>query len=65
MKAGGIRKANSYKRVATKVAGAERAAAPRSHAEEPAGDAARKANPQRRDMIVRSMLSSRKAPNEE
>ena len=60
-----MRAKNSYKRAHSKVAGAERAAAPRSHAEEPAGDAAKKANPQRRDMIVRSMLSSRKAPNEE
>ena len=51
---------NNYKRSHTKVAGAERAAAPRSHAEMPASPKAKKANPQRRDIIVRTMLSSRK-----
>jgi hypothetical protein len=51
---------NNYKRAHTKVAGAERAAAPRSHAEMPASPKAKKANPQRRDIIVRTMLSSRK-----
>jgi len=51
---------NNYKRAHSKVAGAERAAAPRSHAEMPASPKAKKANPQRRDIIVRTMLSSRK-----
>ena len=51
---------NNYQRAHTKVAGAERAAAPRSHAEMPASPKAKKANPQRRDIIVRTMLSSRK-----
>lgn len=60
MNTGGRRLKNSYVRTATKVAGAERAAAPRSHAEMPATPRAKKANPQRRDLIVRSMLSGRK-----
>lgn len=51
---------NNYKRTHTKVAGAERAAAPRSHAEMPASPKAKRSNPQRRDIIVRTMLSSRR-----
>jgi hypothetical protein len=51
---------NKYTRAHSKIAGAERAAAPRSHAGRPASPQAKKANPQRRDMILRTMLSSRK-----
>ena len=60
MKTGGRRLKNSYVRTATKVSGAERAAAPRSHADMPASPRAKKVNPHRRDLIVRNMLSSRR-----
>lgn len=60
MKGGGKRIKNSYVRTVTKVAGAEAAAAPRSHAEMPASPRAKKTSPQRRDLIVRNMLSSRR-----
>jgi hypothetical protein len=52
---------NLYKRVAKPLSGVEEASRPRSHAEEPAGDATRKQNPQRLDIIRRHMLSGRKS----
>jgi hypothetical protein len=52
-----------YKRVASKIQGSEQASSPRSHATMPAGDKARKQNPQRLDIIRRAMLSSRKNDN--
>ena len=53
----------NYTRAAKKVTGAEKAASPRSHAEEPAGGEAKKQNPQRLDIIRRHMLSSRNNDN--
>jgi len=52
---------NLYKRVAKPLSGVEEVTRPRSHAEEPAGDNAKKQNPQRLDIIRRHMLSSRKS----
>jgi hypothetical protein len=52
---------NLYRRVSKSIDGSQRAAYPRSHAEEPTGDATRKQNPQRLDIIRRHMLSSRKS----
>jgi hypothetical protein len=49
----------NFKREAKAVDGAEEAVSPRSHAEELAGDKAKKQNPQRLDIIRRHMLSSR------
>ena len=49
---------NQYSRQATKNPSASRAEAPRAHAHEPAGGDAKKANPQRKDVLARHMLSS-------
>jgi hypothetical protein len=51
---------NLFKRAAKSIIGANEAASPRKHAEEPAGDKAKKQNPQRMDIIRRHMLSNRK-----
>jgi hypothetical protein len=51
---------NAYTRAAKAIAGASEAVLPRSHAEEPAGDKAKKTNPQRMDILRRHVLSSRK-----
>jgi hypothetical protein len=53
----------NYKREAKKIDGSDEAISPRSHAEEPAGDKAKKQNPQRLDIIRRAMLSSRNNDN--
>jgi len=50
---------NTYTRTATLAVGASEAAMPRKHAEEPAGEKAKKANPQRMDILRRHVLSSR------
>lgn len=52
---------NKFTRVSKKLSGIDEATQPRSHAEEPAGDATRKQNPQRLDIIRRHMLSGRKS----
>jgi hypothetical protein len=51
---------NQYKRQAQKNPSTARAEAPRAHAHEPAGDSAKKANPQRRDVLARHMIAARK-----
>jgi hypothetical protein len=50
---------NLYKRAAKAIDGADEAVSPRSHAEEPAGDKAKKANPQRMDILRRAAISNR------
>jgi hypothetical protein len=54
---------NVYHRLSKSIDGANEAQMPRSHAEEPAGDKTKKANPQRMDILRRHVLSSRNKDN--
>jgi hypothetical protein len=50
---------NTFSRTAKAIDGAEKSKAPRAHAEMPADDKAKKANPQRMDILRRHAISTR------
>jgi hypothetical protein len=50
---------NNFSRTSNPIKGSEKAKSPRTHAAEAAGKEAKKANPQRMDILRRHQLSSR------